>query len=299
MKSIRPVFIVLVLVLLCCSGCSRVTFGYNHAGWMLRHWINGYTSFTPQQKEDIRLDVADYMRWHREKALPEYTAFLQDLNTATQKNALRDEDVVHVRSELSRLYRLTMTPMIRPAAHVLSTLDNRQIDELRQTLAKRDREEREEALSGSQQENLSTRSDRYVHFTEALVGRLSDEQEKKIREMSLRIPFITTSYFEQRKTKQARLISLLINHVGEDSIAAFFSQWINTPPTPASPQEQQALEAWDSTMNGMIVRIFALLTADQKDHLHKKISSYIDDLQKLHSASETLDAARATEPRSD
>lgn len=301
MKSTRPVFIVLalVLVLLSCSGCSRVTFGYNHADWMLRHWINSYTSFTPQQKEEIRLNVADYMRWHREKALPEYTAFLQDLNIASQKNALSDEDVVHVRSELSRLYRLTMTPMIRPAAHVLSTLDNRQIDGLRLRLAERNREEREEALSGSEQENLSTRADRYVHFTEALVGHLSDDQEKKIREMSLRIPFITTSYFEQRETKQARLISLLINHVGEDSIAAFFSQWINTPPAPASPQEQQAIEAWDSAMNGLIVRIFSLLTAEQKDHLRQKISGYIDDLQKLHSAAEALDAARAAEPRND
>lgn len=174
MKSAR-VFVILALILLGSTGCSRVTFGYNHAGWMLRHWINGYTSFTSQQKEEIRLDVAGYMRWHREKALPEYTAFLQDLNTASQKNALSDQDVIHVRSELVRLYRLTMTPMIRPAARLLSTLDNRQIDELRQTLIERNREELEEALSGSEQENLSMRADRYVHFVETLVGHLSNE----------------------------------------------------------------------------------------------------------------------------
>lgn len=111
--------------------------------------------------------------------------------------------------------------------------------------------------------------------------------------MSRHIPFVTTSYFEQREAKQGRLISLLINHVGEDKVAAFFSQWINTPPTPASAQERQALEAYDNAMDEMIVRIFGLLTADQKDHLRKKISGYIDDLRQLHSASGTLDAANA------
>lgn len=292
MKLAKSVFIILALVLLSCSGCSRVTFGYNHADWLLRYWINGYTSFNAQQKEDIHRDIDDYMRWHRQYALPEYTAFLQDLGARVEQDgALNTGDVMRFRSEISRLYRLTVTPLNRPAAHVLSTLDSRQIEELGNTLAKQNREQREEALSGSAQENLVKRAERYVHFVEELVGHLSEEQENKIREMSLQIPFITTAYIEQREAKQASLISLLNSHAGEDKIAELFSQWITTPQAPPpSPQEQQTIEAYDSAMNEMIARIFGLLTADQKDHLRKKISGYIDDFQKLHSAIETIGA---------
>ena len=288
----RPAFIILALVLLGCGGCSRITFGYNHADWLLRYWINDYTSFNTRQKEEIHLEVDNYMRWHRKVALPEYIAFLRDLDAlAKQDGALNTSDVMHSKAEIIRLYRLTMTPFIRPAAHVLSTLDSRQIAELRDTLAEKNREQREETLSGSEQKNLLKRAQGLVHFVEELAGHLSGEQEKKIREMSLRIPFATPFYIEQRETKQARLISLLSNHAGEDKIAAFFSQWLNAPPFLASPQEEQAIETYDSAMNEMIARIFGLLTVDQKIHLRKKISAYINDLQKLHAATETVDAS--------
>ncbi len=294
MKLTRTVFIVLALVLLSCAGCSKVTFVYNHADWWLRYWFNGYTSFNAQQKEEIRRDIADYMRWNRQHALPEYIAFLQGLDTVVdQKSALSAEDVIHVRAEISRLYRLTMTPAIRPAAHVLSTLDGRQIEKFRQTLAEQNREQREETLFDSEQENVAKRAERYIHVVEDLVGHLSHDQEEKITEMSLRIPFVTTSYIEQREARQAKLIRMLVNRAGEDKIAAFFSEWINTPLAPASLQEQKAIEAFDVAMNEMIVRIFELLTANQKDHLRNKISGYIDDLQKLHSAAETVDDAHA------
>lgn len=288
----KSLFIILALVLLGRGGCSRITFGYNHADWLLRYWITDYTSFSTQQKEEIHLEVDNYMRWHRKVALPQYTAFLQDLDAlAKQDGALNTSDVMHSKAEIIRLYRLTMTPFIRPAAHVLSTLDSRQIAELRDTLAEKNLEQREDTLSGSEQKNLRKRAEGLVHFVEELAGHLSGEQEKKIREISLRIPFVTMTYIEQRETKQASLISLLSNHAGEDKIAAFFSQWINTPPTPTSPQEQQANDAYDSAMNEMIARIFGLLTVDQKIHLRKKISAYINDLQKLHAATETVDAS--------
>lgn len=292
----RPVLIIaLALILLGSSGCSRVTFGYNHADWLLRYWINDYTSFDTRQKAEIHLDVDDYLRWHRKVALPEYTAFLQDMDTlAKQDGALSASDVMRSKAELVRLYRLTMTPFIRPAAHILNTLDSRQIAELRDTLAEKNREQREETLSGSEQKNLLKRAEGYIHFVEDLAGHLSGEQEEKIREMSLHIPFATPFYIEQREAKQAGLISLLSNHSGEDKIAAFFSHWLNAAPFLASPQEAQAIETYNSAMNELIARTFNLLTADQKDHLRKKISTYIGDLQKLHAATVSVDAAHAS-----
>ncbi len=296
MNLTKPVSIAIAIVVLICTGCSRVTFGYNHADWILRYWINGYTSFTDQQHQEIRRDIDDYLRWHRQYALPEYAAFLRHLSTQIDHGVLSTEDVIRVTSEMSRLYRLTMAPSIRPAAHILSTLDSRQIEDLRDTLTKKNRELRKELLSGSEQELLDKRADNHIHFIEALVGNLSSSQKKQIREMSLHIPFITGDYIEQREAKQATLISLLISHAGEEQIAALLSQWINAPQAPTSAQEQQALEAYDGAMNEMIVRIFQLLTADQKDHLQKKISSYIDDIQQLHLEMDTVEAAHV-QPR--
>lgn len=287
MNFSRPVSIILALLLLTCTGCSRITFVYNHADWLLRHWIDDYTSFNNQQEEEIHFAVDDYMRWHRKYALPEYIAFLQYLDAlANLDTALKDTDVIHIRSEIGRLYKLTMTPPIRPAAHVLSTLDNRQIENLRKTLAEKNHAQRDEMLSGSRTENLVKRADGHVHFVEELAGHLGHEQERAIREMSMRMPFVTGYYIEHREAMQVNLILSLRNHAGEEQIAALFTQWINTPPAPSSAQEQQAIEAYDSALDEMIVRVYELLTADQKEHLRKKIASYIDDLQKLHTQTE-------------
>lgn len=296
MTFARSLFVILVPVLLSCSGCSKVTFGYNHADWLMRYWINGYTSFDARQKEEIRREVADYMRWHRRNALPEYIGFLHDLNgLANRDGVLTAADIVRLRAESGRLYRMTMAPLIRPAARVLSTLDSRQIEELRETLADRNREQKEETLFDSEQENLAKRAERHIDGVEGLVGRLSREQKKAIREISLRVPFATGYYIEQREAKQAALIALLNEHAGEDRIAALFRQWIEIPDASWSPQQKQAIEAYESAMNEMSARIFELMTPHQKDHIRKRIADYIDAFQELHAATETVDAAH--EPR--
>ena len=283
MNCPKPVFIVLALVLLTCTGCSRITFGYNHADWLLRYWINDYTSFNSTQKEEIHNAIDDYLRWHRKNALPEYITFLQELEVlANRDSALTPSDVMHIREEISRLYRITVTPSIRPAAHVLSSLDDKQIQELRKNLAKKNHEQRDEMLSGDLKENLAKRANDHIHFVQELAGHLSDEQEDKIREMSMHIPFVTRNYIEHREAMQVDLILLLRSHASEDSIAALLAQWINTPPTPATATVQQTLESYDSAMDEMTVHVYDLLTPEQKDHLRKKISGYIGDLQKLH-----------------
>ena len=286
MKYTKAVLIILALVLLSCSGCSTITFGYNHADLLLRYMINGYTSFDAEQKKEIHRDIDEYLRWHRQHALPEYIAFLQKLNAAVHQDALTADDVMRAKTDIRRLYRLTMEPSIQPAAHLLSTLDGGQIEEVRQTLADGNRKIRKETLSGSEEENLSRRAQEYVKSVERLAGDLNREQKKKVMALSRHIPFVNRYYIEQREAEQAILISMLNDHAGEDKIAAMFHQWLDTPDAPASAQEQQTLQAYDRAMNEMIVKIFELLTPHQRDHLRKNITGYINDLNKFHAAAE-------------
>ncbi len=293
MSFVRSAYIAFALLLLSLGGCSMVTVGYNHADWILRYWINDYTSFNEQQREEIRRDVDDYLRWHRRNALPEYIAFLKEVD-AMAGRTVDTADVARLNAEMDRLYRLTVTPTVRPAAHILSTLDSMQIEELRVTLANKNRELREELLSGSEDEMLVRRAKNQIRFVERLVGSLSSEQEDRIREMSLRLPFATRDYLDQRESKQARLISLLKDRAAEDQLAELFTSWVDEPHSRASFQEQQKLTAYDSAMNEMVVGIFRMLTTEQKEHLHHKLADYIEDLQALHSAVDTSAPAEAT-----
>jgi hypothetical protein len=227
------------------------------------------------------------MRWHRKEALPGYIAFLKNVNTTIRHEvSVTPDDVMHLRMESTQLYQSTVTPMIRPAAHLLSELDGRQINGLAETFAERNRKQREKMLTGSRQKDLELRAKRHVEFVEDLVGDLSAEQTQKITEMSRYIPFATAHYIEQRETKQAALITLLKEKAGEDRIDALFRQWLTAPAIFRTPQQQQSIAAYESAMNEMTARIFELLTSSQKQRLTEKITSYIEDFSKLNSAVE-------------
>ena len=287
--NINRLFIILALTLLCVSGCSTVTLGYNHADWILRYWINDYTSFSASQKEQIHLEVDNYLRWHRKNALPGYIAFLQSVDASVnQPGGTTIGDVMRLRDESGRLYQMTVEPMIPPTAHILSTLNSQQITELADTFAERNRKQRKKMLHGSKQEMLDDRAERHVEFVEQLVGSLSSEQKKKITEMSLRIPFASGAFVEQREAKHARLITLLRNKAGEDQIAALFRQWMTAPDTYRTPEQQQIVAAYENAMNEMTVRLDQLLTARQRHHLSEEITSYIQEFRKLNAKAEAV-----------
>lgn len=292
MNMKAPLFIILAMTLLCCGGCSRVTIGYNHADWYLRYRIGDYTSFNAMQKDEIHREVDAYMRWHRSNALPEYTRFLQDFHDAIQQDRrVTAEDIARIKGESYRLYKETVAPFIRPAARLLNTLDSRQIEELRKTLADQNLEQKEESLNGSDQENLDQRAERTVDFVEGLVGNLSGVQEDRIREMSLRLPFATGHFIEHREANQAGLIALLNNHAGEDKIAAFLWLWLDAPEATRTPQQQEVIQSYESATDEMTARIYGLLTDRQKNRLRKRILSYIEDFQTLSAETRTVSAA--------
>ena len=283
--NITKLFI--ALILLCCSGCSTVSLGYNHADWILRYWLNDYTSFNTMQREQIHQEVDDYLRWHRKNALPGYIAFLQNIDVAVnQQTGLTVDDVMRLHTESDRLYRLTMEPMLQPAAHILSTLDSEQIADLAASFAKRDAKQRKLMLHGSDKDMLDARAERDVELVEKLVGSLDDAQEKKITRMSLLIPFASRAFIEQREAKHAKLIALLKDKAAEEQIAALFRQWLTAPEDFRTAQQQQVIAAYESAMNEMTVQIVALLTERQKRHLTEGVASLNDDFKKLNAEAE-------------
>ena len=294
----KSLFIILAFALLG-SGCSTVSLVYRNADLYLQHKINGYTSFNARQKETIRHEVFDYMHWHRKNALPEYIIFLQNLNGVAQSDGpLKVEEVNLLRAHLLNLYKKSLVPAIRPTAQLLSELDGRQIQKLGKTLAEETRKQKKERLDISHDEYLDKRADKTIDFVEWLAGDLSGRQEQRIREMSRHLPVASHSQLQHRETSQGRLIALLNAHAGADDIAAFLSSWALTPEETRTPQQQHVIQSFETATDEMIAQIHGLLTARQKDHMRKMISSYIENMrvENMRSLPADRHAASGTSP---
>ncbi len=228
----------------------------------------------------IRQDVSDYMRWHRKNALPEYIIFLQNLNGTVQYDGrLKDEDIALLRAHLLDLYKKSLTPAVRPAAEILSMLDSRQLQELGSNLAEENREQLKDQQEISSDEYLNRRADRTVNFLEWLAGDLSAATGTKGQGNEPPLPVVGDIYIRHRQENQSRLIALLNSHADAEKISAFLTAWIFTPEQTRSPQQQHAIESFERASDEMIVQIHGMLTAKQKVHIHKMISSYIDAMR--------------------
>jgi len=281
----KTMLIILAFILLGCA-CSTASLVYRNADWYLRHKINGYASFNEKQKTAIRREIFDYMQWHRKVALPEYIIFLQNLNGAVQYNGqLSVAGIDQLRMQLLGLYKKTLVPAIAPATEIFASMDSSQILELARNLAGENRQHRHEEADSDPDKYLDRRADKTISFVEWLAGDLSRKQERQIREMSRRLPMVGEIYMRQRETNQGRLIGLLQEHAGKEQVGAFLSSWTLTPEAGRTPAQQHAIESFDLAADEMIVDIHGLLTDKQKDHIHKMVSSYIDDMRAAHDAS--------------
>jgi hypothetical protein len=277
----RSLFVIIAFAFFGC-GCSSVTLLYRNADWYLQHKIDGYATFNARQEETIHREISNYLDWHRKYALPEYIIFLRNLNgTAQHDGRVKAEEIALLRAQLTGLYQKSLTPAVKPAAEILSSLDSRQIQELERNLAKENTKQKREETDMGRDAYLDKRAYKTLDFLEGLVGNLSREQRLRVKEMSRHLPPIRSIYIEQRASNQVRLIKLLVDNTGADKIASFMSLWIMTPEVTRTAQQQRDIHAFETACDEMISNIQGMLTLRQKNHLHKEISRYIDELQNL------------------
>lgn len=280
-----PKFVTIIIFALFLQGCSWVTMGYNNFDVYLRYKIGGYASFTTSQQTIIRQEVADYMAWHRQHALPEYIIFLKDVELLTrQTQPPSSTDIARLRARVNTLYITSILPAITPAANVLSTLDESQITQFEKKLAEDNTKLEQELLDHEIEKTLEKRVQRTIDFFEQFVGNLNADQEEKIRAASLRLPFITEIFLNQRKASQVKLLSMLHNKATAETIAEFLNSLTFTPELARMTNEQVLIEQFKRESDEFIAKSYAMLRADQKQTFQKNIASYIEDFQKLHKA---------------
>ncbi len=270
----RSLFIIIAFAFFNC-GCSSVSLLYRNTDWYLQHKIDGYTTFNARQEETIHREISNYLDWHRKYVLPEYIIFLQNLNGAARHDGqVKAENIALLRAQLTGLYRTSLTPAIKPAAEMLSSLDSRQIQELGRNLAGENTKQKRAEMDMGRDTYLDKRAYKTLDLLEGLVGNMSREQRLRVKEMSLHLPLIRDTYIEQRVSNQSRLIKLLNNNDGADKIASFMSLWILTPDATRTAQQQHDTHAFETASDEMIANIQGMLTLRQKIHLHKGTKRY-------------------------
>jgi uncharacterized membrane protein len=277
------------LLALCASvwltGCGWLLQStYNQSPRLVHYWLDDHFDFTEAQSEQAKALLKRWLAWHRQNALPTVVTELNAWQALMAGSV--DADTVCQRFERARgLTQSWFEPVVVDGAALAMSLSPKQLNHLRQTMAKRNAEWREEWLEGSANDRLKRRVKQGREWAERWYGDLSQAQLDQLRQAAQASPYSPELAFEWRKQRQGQWLGM-------------WSRWQAQAPSPAEAQQalrdglarwQQAPKAADQALYARIQRynceavaaFHNRTTPAQRAHAVKVLQGYADDVRAL------------------
>lgn len=269
----------LVVISLLLGSCSTFQFLYNQLDWILLNRADHYVDLNSSQRAALENDVAALQEWHRNTQLTRYVALLEELSIRTQK-PLTDTDFIWMEEEMRALYFPLMERAIPPIARLLSTLDDEQIEYLKEQLDE-DLEEKYEYMQYSQAKRLEYRIDNAIDQFEGGYGDLDNQQERLI------ISHVTKSTDTGNLTRTHRmlvnqqLLTLLSKHPSQQEVESHLRVIWLYPERNYTEDYRHNMKVAKFGYYQMMEGTHDLASQPQIDFLNKKLLGYRQDIAEL------------------
>ena len=274
-RAVRPGIAVVVAALLV-SACSVARLAYDQADWLLLREMDSYLDLREEQREQAAGLLAVSLRRHRSEQMPRFAAALREAAVRARRGlSAQDADWL---MEHGRLLLVDTASELLPAlAGTLAGLDAAQRAYLRERLAERNREWRDDHwLDRSREERFRLRAERAVERVERWTGPLSEEQVALVTQIRDAMPDSAAAWLDYTEAQQQRLLALLDEGAGAERIEAFLASWWlrfeDMSPEMARMRNQRL-----QGMQEMLVRLSESLDSVQRAHLVGRLESLAED----------------------
>jgi hypothetical protein len=262
-------------VLVLASGCTGVLQNLG-ARWVTNK-ISGAFDLDDAQEKATRAAV--------DRALVEAPDLLGpriDLLVATVDRALAkgmtEQKMLVLERQVDILMDKAVAWIIDEASPILATLRDDQIDHARRELDEGLEETRDE-LNAPKDERLASRQDKFVEAIEKWSGRLSDAQEKAIRDYVLEMPDEAPDRLRADEQRLAQIADAMHAHPGAPAIRdMLWDAWKKREDWGPGTRSAEARRA-DGRKT--LLFVFDLLDAKQKDHMSEKLHEMHGTIKKL------------------
>jgi hypothetical protein len=274
-----------LLALLACAialgGCSLLRLGYGQLDTIAAWMADDYFDLEPQQRDEFFKRFGRLHAWHRYEQLPDYAAFLKEIQSRVQKGVGRD-DVIWATDGIFARYRTLAQRGADDAAALLTTLTPQQIETLRKKWEKDNRRFfREHKLDGTPAERQKARVTRAVKQVTEWTGRLTPEQEEQVAALVAAVPAIEQMRYEDRHRRQREFLALLEQRGDSAAFAAKLRHWLTNWEEGRAPQYARIQAEWLEKRAVYFVGVERMLTPQQRATLAQRLQRYIDDFTQL------------------
>lgn len=271
-----------LLALLSClalGSCSAIKASYNHLDWLVDWQVSRYVEFAPEQRVVFEDAFQEFWDWHRGTQLTLYAADLREIAARADAPFSREQVGNYYERATDHANR-AMRAALPESARVLATLDDEQVRELLDRLAKKREDTRQKnldlgikGLQKQSERNMSKNVKRWI-------GSLSNEQEARIRDWAHDRRYAGDQWVRYQESWAERFAGALAERrqPGFEQKLAELLQDVRVPEKEPLGRLQAAnRRAWIA----LISDLSQTLSATQRGRLRESLTGFAADLDTL------------------
>jgi len=270
----------LVILSLVLAGCNRVGLAYRNLDVIIPWTLNDYLDMNAGQKSWFNDTLKEHLAWHCTTQLPGYLDWLDRLQQMVDNNQVTDA-ALQTRTEEAKQAIAVVARQITPSAiELLRGLDDQQVNDMKQALAKDLRKRQGEYLKPSLEQQINERGERMTKRLDTWLGSLSPSQQRRVMAWSIALGEQNQQWIGNRAHWQAQFIAALEQRQSSD-FPQKMQQLLVDRQGLWTPAYQQAYAQTEQAARSLIVDLMAESTVQQRQKLAQKIDKVRSDFKAL------------------
>ncbi len=271
---------VLLTLSLVITGCSRVGLAYRNLDVIIPWTLNDYLDMNAGQKSWFNDKLKEHLAWHCTTQLPGYLDWLDRLQQMVDTNQVTDAALQTRTVEAKQAIAEVAREITPSAIELLKGLDDQQVREMNDALAKDLRKRQDEYLKPPLDQQIKERAARMSKRLDAWIGPLSASQQNRVTAWAIALGGQNQEWIGNRARWQAQFIEAVQQRQSAD-FAQKMQQLLVDRESLWTPQYRAAYAQTEAAARGLIVDLMAESTAQQRLKLTQKIDGVRSDFKAL------------------
>jgi len=273
----------LLLLLLLVAGCSGTRVVYNQLDWVVVWQLKKYFDLDGDQQQELREIVGRQLAWHRETQLPRYAAFAANLERSVAQPP-GPEYFERRLAEMLVFWADFMAHAAPDAAAFLSSLSDRQVEQLFENIEKNNEELAEEYAGDTAAIRREKRERAIVRTVSGLTGRLTGAQQALVADYSDRMHDLSLAWLDRRREWQQEFRAALAVRHDTIELERRLAPLLVDPDRNDPPEYRALVEENQQIVFEMLAALAAELTPRQRERFQRRLRNYSRDFTLLAEA---------------
>ena len=262
------------------GGCNRVGLAYRNLDVIIPWTLNDYLGMHAEQKSWFNDKLKEHLAWHCTTQLPGYLDWLDRLQQMVDNNQITDVALQARTAEAKTAIAETARTITPSAIELLQGLDDQQVKEMDDALAKDLRKRQDEYLKPPLEQQIKERAERMSKRLDAWIGPLSVSQQNRVTAWSIALGDQNKEWIGNRARWQAQLIDAVRQRQSAD-FPQKIQQLLVVRESLWTPEYREDYAQTEAAARGLIVDLMAESTVKQRLKLTQKIEGVRSDFKAL------------------